>query len=107
MSFTLTILPRAERDVQHIFNWIAERSPQGAKAWYAAFEDAARKATANPAGCPVASEAAQLNADIRQFLFKTRRGRVYRGVFKVAGNEVFLLRVRGPGQPPLAADELS
>jgi plasmid stabilization system protein ParE len=107
MSFTLTILPRAERDVQHIFNWIAQRSPNGANRWYAAFEEAARKATVNPISCSVASEAAQLNVDLRQFLFKTRRGRVYRGVFKVVGNEVFVLRVRGPGQPPLDADELS
>ena len=48
-----------------------------------------------------------LTADtLREFSFKTRRGRSYRAVFTVVGDELRLLRIRGPGQAPLSEDEL-
>lgn len=43
---------------------------------------------------------------VRQFLFKTRRGSVYRGLFAFDADEIVILRVRGAGQPPLESDEL-
>ena len=46
MSLRLRILPRAEADAQHIFDFIREWSPQGARAWWTAFEDAAYRAIA-------------------------------------------------------------
>lgn len=45
--------------------------------------------------------------DLRQALFKTPRGRVYRAVFFIEGDQVFILRVRGPGQAPVRPDDLS
>ena len=45
--------------------------------------------------------------DVRQALFKTRRGRVYRALFLLEGSDVYLLRVRGPGQASLQPDELA
>ncbi len=33
MSLKLKILPRAEGDVQHIFDYLANQSPQGAADW--------------------------------------------------------------------------
>ena len=44
--------------------------------------------------------------EVRQFLFKTRRGRTYRAVYVIMDDEVRILRVRGPGQPPLTDDEM-
>ena len=78
MTLCLNILPGAEQDAQHIFDHISKRSLQGASAWWFAFEDA----------------------------FKTRHGRSYRFVFTRVGDELRILRVRGPGQPPLQADEM-
>lgn len=46
MTYKLIILPRAERDVQHFFDWLSERSPNGGRRWYAAWEEAARKTLA-------------------------------------------------------------
>ena len=57
-------------------------------------------------GYGLAPEDEFTDAKLQQFLFKTRRGRTYRGVFVVVDNEVRILRIRGPGQPPLEADEL-
>ena len=106
MSYRLNILPRARADVQHTFDWLRQRSPTGAEAWYLAFEEATEKLLFNPEGYGLAAEDEFVDYDLRQFLFKTRRGKRYRGLFTVVGNEVRVLRVRGPGQRDLTADEL-
>jgi hypothetical protein len=48
-----------------------------------------------------AYENSDLDMEVRQALFKTRRGRVYRALFVIESNDVFILRVRGPGQAPV------
>lgn len=107
MALELVILPRAERDAQSIFAWISERSPDGAVRWWNAFEEAAVGITGNPARYGLAPEDGLVIPELRQFLFRTRRGRTYRRVFTVVGDEIRIVRVRGPGQPPLEPDELS
>ncbi len=106
MTFRVSILRRAEQDAQKIFDWIAERSPDGAVRWWSAFVTAAAQLATNPTGRGLAPESELTDYELRQFLFKTRRGRTYRGVFVVVADEVKILRVRGPGQPPLEPDEL-
>lgn len=106
MTRRLNIFPRAEQDAQKIFDWIAERSPQGANHWFAAFQVATRKVLENPLSYALAPENELLQCDLRQFLFKTRQGNVYRGLFTVADDEIRILRIRGPGQPPLSRDEI-
>ena len=106
MSLRLRILPRAEADAQHIFDFIRERSHQGARAWWVAFEDAARRAVSDATRFALAPEDVSTDFELRQVLFKTRRGRTYRFIFTVIDEELRILRVRGPGQPPLALDEL-
>ncbi len=107
MTFRLRILPRAELDAQHIFDWLRARSPDGAVRWWFAFDEAVHKLTEHPNGYGLAPESGLASTEIRQFLFKTRRGRRYRGVFVIHGDEVQVLRIRGPGQPPLQSDELA
>lgn len=106
MTYRLKILPRAERDLQEMYDWIFDRSEAGAARWYAAFHDAASRLLSNPHAPARAPEDGLSDHPIRQFLFKTRRGRVYRAVYAVIDDEVRILRVRGPGQPDLTADEL-
>lgn len=106
MTRRVTTLPRAERDAQSIFDWISERTPEGARRWWDALEEATRRVAANPEGFGLAPENDLVACELRQFLFKTRKGRTYRGVFTIVGTEVRILRVRGPGQPPLEPDEV-
>ncbi len=106
MRFSLRILPRAENDAQHIFDYIANRSPEGALRWWDALQQAAWKITENPQGYGYAPENSLSHFDLRQFLFKTRRGRTYRGVFAIVNDQIRILRIRGPGQAPLDEDEM-
>ena len=72
MNFKLRILPRAERDVQQIFDFISERSSTGAVRWWKAFHEAACRVASSPHAYPVAAEQLISSFELRQFLFKTR-----------------------------------
>ncbi len=107
MTLKVRILPRAEQDAHHIFAYIAERSRPGAIRWWNAFENAiGLLADGNPDAYSLAPEDDLYHQDLRQFLFKTRRGRIYRGVFVVVESEIRVLRIRGPGQAPADSNEL-
>jgi plasmid stabilization system protein ParE len=106
MSRAFRILERARSDVDEVFNWLAHRSVQGAISWYFAFSRALEKIAASPESFAEAAETHSLGHQLRQSLFKTRRGRVYRIVFQVSDTEIMVLRVRGPGQSPLQRRDL-
>ena len=107
MSFTVRELPRARDDKQAILEWLLERSRQGATAWLDAYDDAMARLRDHADAYEQAFESDDCpQVDVRQLLFRTRRGRVYRIIFCIDQRDVFVLRVRGPGQPPLHPDEL-
>jgi plasmid stabilization system protein ParE len=106
MTFQVTILGRARSDVESIYEWISKQSPSGAAAWYAAFWDATQKLSTDPESCGLAPEAEIVGIPLHQSIFRTRRGKRYRILLTVIGNEVRLLRVRGPGQASVKQDDL-
>jgi plasmid stabilization system protein ParE len=107
MEFKVRTLPRAELDAQHIYDWIKERSPEGARRWWLAFEDACDRLQRQPFSFALAAEAELCGRDVRQILFKTWRGKYYRALYVIIEDEVRVLRVRGPGQPDLSSHELA
>lgn len=107
MAFRVIVLARARQDVASIHDWIADRSADGARHWLDEFEKAATALESNPHLAPVTPESSRFGIEVRQILFRTRAGRMYRAVFTVVGEEVRILRVRGPGQPPLRRGDIS
>ncbi len=107
MTFEVRILRRGQADIEDIYQWLRQRSPTGAAAWYAAIVATLDRLADVAATCPAAAEAATVGVDLRQALFKTRRGRTYRILFLIVDAEVRVLRVRGPGQRPIAARDLA
>lgn len=101
MKYHIELTPEAKRGVEQTFRWIANRSPDGAQRWYERFWQVVAIIVENPLGFGRADEGLGLGIDIRQTFFKTRRGRRYRIVFRVCEDQIQLLAVRGPGQPPL------
>lgn len=106
MSYKLVIVEPAEFDVDYIYRYIRERSPQGAGSWYRAFDKCLARIVDHPFSCSLAPENSKFTFEIRQAIFKTRYGDPYRCVFTVADNEVRVLRVRGRGQPPLEETDI-
>jgi plasmid stabilization system protein ParE len=107
MSFTVRELPKAKSDVRAIFEWLYERSTQGAKAWIDAYDAALLRLKTDAGSLGFALDNNECpEFELRQIFFKTRRGRIYRAVYFIAENTVYVLRVRGPGQAPIDPDDL-
>jgi plasmid stabilization system protein ParE len=106
MKYDVVALRRADDDVRHITRWIAQRSVQGADAWLDAYEQVLTRLADGADGYAVAVEDPECDVPLKQALFRTARGHTYRAIFTVVGYQVRILRVRGPGQPPLQPDEL-
>jgi hypothetical protein len=105
-QFRVHELPKAKADKRFIFKWLFERSPRGAGAWLDAYDDILRRLESHAGSFGEALEDKDCQLDVRQAFFKTRRGRVYRVLFFIEEADVYVLRVRGPGQAPVEANEL-
>ena len=108
MIFRVRPLRKAQQDVDSILDWLIHKrkTPRGAAAWLRAYDRAAAALATSAEDHALAPENEFVNYTVRQFLFKTRRGNVYRGVYTIDGDEALILRVRGPGQADVQPDEL-
>lgn len=106
MTFTIRELRRAKEDKREIVEWMYEQSQSGAIAWLAAYDSMIAHLKIHADAFSEADENADLVLDVRQAFFKTRRGRIYRALFVIDSGEVFVLRVRGPGQAPIDSKEI-
>lgn len=106
MSHRVQTLTEAEEDYAEIYGYLYDRSPAGAANWAQAFEKGLERLRSRPEACGLADESFALRQDVRQLLFQTKHGRVYRAIFKIDGDLVVILRLRGPGQRPLRSSDL-
>ncbi len=105
MSFRVVVVPKAKLEMEEMLGWVAQRSPAGAGRLRESFERALQSLADQPHLRALAPEAALVNRDVRQILFKTRKGRTYRALFEIHEDEVRVLHVRGPGQELLGEDD--
>jgi plasmid stabilization system protein ParE len=105
-TYHVKVVRRAREDIQHILDWLTPRSSEGAQRWLAALDQAKSTLVTSPVVFGLAAEGIALDREVRERFFKTRRGRVYRLMFIVVGDEVRILRVRGPGQPPVSSGDI-
>jgi plasmid stabilization system protein ParE len=106
MRFTVNALGSAERDFQGILAYIAVRSKAGAEAWEKAFDKALAHLEESADSCPLAAENEHVDFEVREILFKTRRGWFYRILFTIRDDAVFVLHVRGSGQAFVSTTEI-
>jgi plasmid stabilization system protein ParE len=107
MKFAVSTLRRAEADIISIHAWLAERSEAGANRWYEVARQAIGSLGQDADQHSLAPESAELDIEVREKLFRTRRGRMYRLLYTIVGNEARVLRVRGPGQAPVTSNDLN
>jgi plasmid stabilization system protein ParE len=106
MKFDVHLLWRAARDVDHIVTWLYERSPQGAEAWHQAWKKTFRTLKMSADAFGLAPESEGHPFEIRQILFRTRKGRDYRALYTIEGRAVYVMHVRSPGQDLVPPEEL-
>ncbi len=106
MTLRVRVSSRAERDADTIFDWLAERSLDGAAHWYERYLATLHSLPDRAEECPTAPEADHLGLDLRQALFQTLKGRVYRSLFIIRESIIHIVSVRGAGQDLVSADDL-
>src|SRR6476469_6600321 len=105
MAHSVRITARALREIDTALAWLAERSRTAAGRWYDQLMEAVRSLENNPERCGLAPESAWYPGELRQMLHGKRRG-VYRILFEVRGQTVYILRVRHSAQALLEPGEL-
>ena len=106
MKYRVTVQPEAQRAANRIYDWIAERAPAGAESWYRQFMSSVASLEEQPERFGFAPENEFVAPEIRQIIFKTKRGLPYRALYRVVDDEVQILGVRGPGQQLLGPEDL-
>jgi plasmid stabilization system protein ParE len=105
MAHSVHITARALREIDEALEWLSERSRTAAARWYEQLLEAVRSLENNPERCGLAPESEWYPGKLRQLLHGKRRG-VYRILFEVRGNTVYILRVRHSAQALLDPGEL-
>lgn len=106
MNFHLVVTEQAERDLMRIGDWIGSRSPEGAARWLESAWSAIRSLEKNAIACSLAPENEMVPQEVRNIMFRTRRGLYYRAIFIVDGSRVIITHIRGPGQSDVKPEEL-
>lgn len=106
MSYTVRFSRKADANAVVIFDWISKRSPEGADRWLNALEAGIRKLQLHANKCVPAPEADELGIDLRQLIFRTRRGRLYRLLFVIRDHIVHLTAIRGAGQDSVSMEDI-
>lgn len=98
MSFEVVVTPSAKADVFEIYTWLLENKPGSIpEKWLWAFSEASTSLSKFPRRCAVSPESSALAAEVRELLFGSRRS-IFRVLFSIKDEKVFILRVRSTRQ---------
>jgi plasmid stabilization system protein ParE len=101
VSYNLIVTPTADAEAMEAFRWYAEHSLDAAEKWYAGLNRAMDSLTEKPTRCPVSQEDSEaLGCETRILLHGKRRG-VYRILFSISGDTVWVLRIVHSARGPL------
>jgi plasmid stabilization system protein ParE len=104
MKYRVHIEEAADKDLDAIALWLAQRSERAAGTWYWQVRDAIESLQDAPLRCPLAPENTAFHEEIRHLLHG--RGRfVYRILFTVQADTVHVLHVRHGAMSPLTHEE--
>lgn len=101
MTYNVIVTPTADDEAMEAVRWHAERSVDAAQRWHDGLTRAIDSLAKMPSRCPVSQADSQaLGCEVRQLLYGKRRG-VYRILFSIARDTVWVLRIRHGAQGPL------
>ena len=105
MQHPVEITAKALNEIDEALAWYAGRSIKAAIRWYVKLMEAIRSLADNPERFGLAPESESCSAEIRQMLYGKRRG-IWRVLFEIRGDTVYILRVRHSAQDLLEPEEL-
>lgn len=94
MAFRVETTPQAEDDATQILDWLlSQHAGETGLRWFLRLDDAIASLANNPARCPLAPENASVSFEMRQLLYG-HKPHIYRILFTIVGNVVYVLRIR-------------
>ena len=100
MKFQVLITPSAKADIFEINTWLLENYPDTAEKWLYGISQAATSLSKFPERCPVSPESEAFDVIVRQLLYG-KKPHIYRILFSIKDEKVFILRVRSTRQQSL------
>ena len=106
MSYRIEFSERARKDIIRLLESLAEWSPDAADRLEARFEESLSRLEQFPLACGLAYENPRFDEEVRHLLFGISKGRKYRALFAVRGDEVVILAIGAPGEKPVNPEEI-
>ena len=103
MLHRVIITDPADENFRDHFQWVRERSPQGAEAWRTRIVEAIRSLEIAPERHALARESSAFPIDIRCLLSGKHRS-AFRILYQIKGDEVRVLAIRRPSQDLMKPD---
>ena len=101
MAFRVETSAVAEREAGSILQWLlAQHAGDAGIQWFLRLEDSIASLATFPERCPLAPENARFPFEVRQLLYG-RKPHVYRILFTVDGETVYVLHIRHGRRKPL------
>jgi plasmid stabilization system protein ParE len=101
MTFRVETTAAAEQDADAILDWLlAEHAGETGKRWFAALQDAIASLAEFPVRCPLAPENVVFPFEVRHLLYG-RKPHVYRILFTIEDQTVYVLHIRHGRRQPL------
>lgn len=97
MNYQVIVTPSAKADIFETNSWLLENYPETADQWLWELSDAIVSLGKFPQRCKISDESAVFDVPVRQ-LFCGKRPNIYRILFSIQGEKVFILRVRSTKQ---------
>jgi toxin ParE1/3/4 len=88
-TYTVTIKPTAEQDLEERFLQIREDSPDNALRWYLSLIEAIEALSLMAERCPLAPEDRDIQSGIRHLIINN-----YRVLYRICGDQVEVLHIR-------------
>ena len=88
VKYSVQVTPAAERDVEEIWTYIADDSPEDATAFILRLEEQIETLEQLPERCPLIPENELLGTGYRHIIYGA-----YRTIFRITGKTVFIVRI--------------
>jgi plasmid stabilization system protein ParE len=101
MVFLVKTSAAAEQDANTILEWLLSQHAGGTGVrWFLAMQDAIACLAKFPRRCPLAPESTRFPFEVRQLLYG-RKPHIYRILFTIEGETVYILHIRHGRREPL------
>jgi plasmid stabilization system protein ParE len=100
VQYRVIITPSAKADIFEINAWLLENYPDSAEDWLWGISQAVSSLSKMPERCPVSAESEAFDVVVRQLLHG-KKPNIYRILFSIQDEKVYILRVRSTLQQSL------